>query len=268
MISESKKRIVLLVDESGSMSSQRFEVISGINDMIRQQRELQDEPIEFTVVKFNTIVENVSSGLLDNIDYFTSVDYIPRGGTALYDAIGSTINKYIDETNNIMIIVTDGQENSSREFSRTQMVSLIDNQQQTKNWNFIYLSEDPTTVKQGVSMGITNSKIGCSNTCVGQRKSGKAIGEESLQMYINDVSKDNTSMNYDDWKSANYKQTTTTTTKYAPLSRVRTTTTTKTKRPLHQGTSQYSRISQYPHVHGQPVSKSWCSSSYFNQRKF
>ena len=201
MISQTK-RIILLLDESGSMFSQKNDVITGVNEMIRSQRELQESSIEFSIIKFNTNVTKIRSDMLQNVKPFSGRDYSPSGGTALYDAIGMTINKYSNDVGTIMIVVTDGMENSSREYNRKQMIDMINHQRLTKNWNFIYLSEDPTTVKQGESIGINNSVKQCSNTFVGHQQCGKVIGSSSLQNFIKDVSSGKTTQNYDEYCSA------------------------------------------------------------------
>ena len=200
-----RKHIILLLDESGSMDSQKHNVIKGVNEMIKQQRELQFEPINLSIIKFNTLVTKVRCDNLWNVKPFSLSDYTPSGSTALYDAIGSTISKFANDINTIMVIVTDGQENSSREYSRQQMINMIDKQRKTKNWNFIYLSEDPTTVEQGNSMGIMNSAMNCSNTMVGRNQAGVTIGSNSLQTYIRDVTTGSTKRNYDDWQQIQTK---------------------------------------------------------------
>jgi uncharacterized protein YegL len=198
-----RKHIILLLDESGSMESQKANVINGVNETIRMQRELQFEPVTLSIVKFNSVVLKVRSDNLWNVRHFTSVDYLPNGQTALYDAIGSTISRYGDEIGTIMVIVTDGQENSSKEFTKQQMISMINKQRNTKNWNFIYLSEDPTTMRQGDSIGISNSLKNCSNSVVGYQKVGLELGSSTLQTYLKDVSQGATTRNYDDWQQWN-----------------------------------------------------------------
>lgn len=200
-----RKHIILLLDESGSMESQKANVIRGVNETIRMQRELQVDPVNLSIVKFNSTVSKVRSDSLWNVRPFTLFDYQPNGQTALYDAIGSTIGRYSDEIGTIMVIITDGQENSSREFTKQQMINLINKQRNTKNWNFIYLSEDPTTMRQGESIGISNSIKNCSNSVVGYQKVGLELGSSTLQTYIKDVSQGNTSRNYDDWQQWNQK---------------------------------------------------------------
>lgn len=199
-----RKRIILLLDESGSMMNQKHEVVEGVNDMIKQQRELQFEPVNLSIIKFNSQVNKIRSDNLWNMKPFAYHDYSPSGGTALYDAIGLTIEKFQDDVNTIMVIVTDGMENASKEFSRREMVRLIEKQRNSKNWNFIYLSEDPTTMRQGETLGF-NNRFGFSNAMVGERQSGVAIQSATLQNYISDVSKGATKLNYNDY-SANFKK--------------------------------------------------------------
>ncbi len=195
------KRIILLLDESGSMGSQKYEVIKGVNDMISHQRKLQKDAMELSIIKFNTKVNKIKTDSLYSFSPFTNQDYYPSGGTALYDAIGKTINRFIHEVNTIMVILTDGLENSSKQFTRSQMTNLINKQRTTKNWNFIYLSEDPTTFEQGEVLGISNSAYNCSNMLVGNKNSGKTIGSMRLQNYISDVSQGKTTQNYNDWNN-------------------------------------------------------------------
>jgi len=172
--------------------------------MIKQQKKLQPGSVNLSIIKFNDKVDKIRSASLSTIGSFNNWDYTPSGSTALYDAIGQTIGKFMDDINVIMIITTDGQENSSKEFTREQIVRLINKQRNTKNWNFIYLSEDPTTMHQGESLGINNRTFGCSNTVVGQKQSGKAIGSCTLQNYIYDVSNNNTKKNYNAYTTATH----------------------------------------------------------------
>jgi len=194
-----RKRIILLLDESSSMMNQRFDVVRGVNDMIRQQRNLQTDNVDLSIIKFNTRVDKIRSDNLFKMKRFEHSDYNPSGMTALYDAIGLTIERFMNDINVIMIIVTDGEENSSKEFTRREMVRLINRQRNSKNWNFIYLSEDPTTVQQGESLGINNYESNCSNVLIGKKQSGQTIGSSTLQNYICDVSKGMTKQNFNEY---------------------------------------------------------------------
>lgn len=196
-------RIVVLVDESGSMYNQKYEVIDGINTMINSQRKLQEKDIYMDFVKFNTGVCHQYSKKLSQIPCITSKDYCPNGGTALYDAIGQIINKYNNETAVTMVITTDGMENSSKEYNRETITKLIDDQKKKKDWNFIYLSEDPTVSKQGYACGLDNfrgTKNACSNVYIGAGQTGAHMTKGSFNTYLGECSQQQTNMDYDSWK--------------------------------------------------------------------
>lgn len=196
-------RIVILIDESGSMSSQKYEVIDGINTIINSQRKLQETDVEMDFIKFNTGVKHQYSNKLSKMPCITSNDYCPNGGTALYDAIGQIIHKYRNEIGLTMVITTDGQENSSKEYTRDSITKLIDEQKKENDWNFIYLSEDPTVAQQGYSCGL-NNYIGkrnvCSNATVGIGKTGMNLQSSVFNAYLGECSQQKTQMDYSGWK--------------------------------------------------------------------
>merc|ERR1711881_427171 len=86
-------------------------------------------------------------------------NYNPNNMTALYDAIGETLQNYSRETDNIMVIITDGEENSSRKFNRDQVQKLIKKYSDDKNWIFHYLGANQDAWKVGQSIGITQEKF-------------------------------------------------------------------------------------------------------------
>lgn len=161
--------IILIIDQSGSMSCQKDNIINGINEMIKQQRGIhssRSNEIVFDIVKFSYTVEFNKSETLMGISFITYKDYVPGGLTALYDAIGTTINRYKEEKNVIVVIATDGLENASRKYNYKQIADMITTCTEEKKWKFIYLSEDIDTFKQGNDIGITN------NTAVGSQNLG------------------------------------------------------------------------------------------------
>ena len=162
-------RIILVLDESGSMFAQTKDVIGGVNEMIKQQRMLEPErnnEVIFNIIKFSGIVSPIMSNTLDKIENFSEKDYKPSGSTALYDAIGKTISQFKNERDVVMVIGTDGEENSSRVYGKPEIVRMIAEQREFFGWEFIYLSEDLDTFKQGNSIGFTQGTKGCTNICV------------------------------------------------------------------------------------------------------
>jgi uncharacterized protein YegL len=153
--------IVLVVDRSGSMASIRTDAEGGINTFIEQQ---QKEPghANFTLVQFDTMYEFVHSGVpIRQVPHFTLE---PRGSTALLDAVGRTINETgsrlakMNEADRpglvVFLIVTDGEENSSREFTREQIRKMIEHQQSVYNWQFTFLAANQDAFAEAGAMGI------------------------------------------------------------------------------------------------------------------
>lgn len=158
-------KIVVILDESGSMDSVRTKMIESINDLIKEQKQVKDRTATFTLVKFNDRVNRViKNEILSDVSYISSEDYNPSGSTALYDAIADTINWFRDEKNVLVVIVTDGQENASRKYSKREVSDIIESKKQYDDWSFVYLSNDLKTAEQGKQLGLNISRN--SSNCV------------------------------------------------------------------------------------------------------
>ena len=161
--SNQKTQIICILDTSGSMSSIINDSIGGFNTFLKQQRELKDEAT-LTVVLFddtyNLLYDNVD---IKKVEDITNKVWIPRGTTALYDAIGKTINTV--KANHVKLgkerpskvlvcIVTDGQENASREYKLDDIKNLIKDCEEN-DWNFIYLAANQNAFDVGTSFGVS-----------------------------------------------------------------------------------------------------------------
>ena len=161
--SNEKTQIICILDRSGSMSSIMSDSIGGFNTFLKQQKELPDEAT-LTVALFDDKYEL----LYDNIDIkktkdITPKEWYPRGTTALYDAIGKTINDVKANHNNLGVeapskvlvcIVTDGYENSSKEYQLSDIEKLI-KKCEKDDWNFIYLAANQDAFAVGMSFGVS-----------------------------------------------------------------------------------------------------------------
>jgi hypothetical protein len=158
--------IVLVLDSSGSMASIKNDIVGSVNEFIKGQQyaEVKEIPI-FTLVKFSDTVQTVVEKPLNQIRPITDKDYTPTGSTALYDAIGMTMEKLKDKKRVIMVIVTDGQENASRKFNRKQIFDMINEYKTKAEWAFIYLSSDIDTFAQGDNIGCKNTVINSTGEC-------------------------------------------------------------------------------------------------------
>lgn len=132
-------------------------MIKAINDLITEQQQL-DRPCRFTLVKFNGSVHHVIENRnLKDVKPLSIEDYAPDKTTALYDAIGSTIDWFRYESNVLMVIVTDGQENASTKYSKEQIMQELDEKRKFREWTYVYLSNDLSNSEQGMSLGFDNS---------------------------------------------------------------------------------------------------------------
>ena len=153
-------KIVIVLDESGSMQNMKQKMIDSINSLIMEQKQVTDKggrSATFTLVKFNNNVYRVVKNMsLNNVKLLADSDYEPNGSTALYDAIGDTINWFENEKNVLMVIVTDGQENASQKYDKHYINKMI-NSKKESGWSYVYLSSDLNTFEQGKSMGLEKS---------------------------------------------------------------------------------------------------------------
>lgn len=163
-------KIVIVLDESGSMGSIKQDMLKSINDLIREQKQVRGRPTTFTLVKFNDKINRViKNASLNDVKELSIEDYSPSGSTALYDGICDTIKWFRNEKNVLMIIVTDGMENASKTYNKRQLVSMIDEKKKNNEWTYVYLSNDLSTFEQGNNMGLKSSSF--ASNCVLEQKS-------------------------------------------------------------------------------------------------
>jgi len=153
-----KTEIIMITDRSGSMSSIKRDAEGGFNNFIEEQKKVGGE-VRVTSVIFDSQVETQYEKLdLQAVPQFT---LMPRGSTALQDAIGQTLNvqgKRIHDENwadlVIVTILTDGEENASREYSAQQIKEMITHAEQ-HNWKFIFLAANQDAFQAGAAYGIS-----------------------------------------------------------------------------------------------------------------
>lgn len=156
--------LVFILDKSGSMGGLETDTIGGYNTMLKKQQAVEGE-CHITTVLF----DNKYELLHDRIDIravgpMTEKEYQVGGSTALLDAIGTTIHKIgsaqrhtADEyrAENVMfVIITDGEENSSREYSSDKVKAQIEHQKTKYGWEFIFLGANIDAVQTAGRFGI------------------------------------------------------------------------------------------------------------------
>lgn len=160
---ENCARIVIILDRSGSMNSVREATVAGFNDFIRKQREYEGE-VTVKLVQFDDQYEVVFDKPLAEVPELTQDTFVPRGYTALYDAQGKTIVALGEElealpeserpSKVIVMTLTDGLNNASREYRLERVAELIRHQTQKYNWDFIFLGANQDAVKTATSLNI------------------------------------------------------------------------------------------------------------------
>lgn len=144
--------IVIIVDRSGSMARIRDEAEGGINAFMEEQGKVGKARV--TIVEFDNYIKVVC----DQVDSKEVPEYklVPRGGTALLDAIGSVIGdpeKYTSKDGKTIVVVnTDGMENASKEWTRDKIFETI-NERKEAGWEFMFLAAGQDAIQTGMSYG-------------------------------------------------------------------------------------------------------------------
>lgn len=177
--------IAYLLDRSGSMGAVQDAVASAFNEFVESQRR---EPGRTTMglTLFNTTVDVRHAVVdLDDVERLVvGVNYVPGGMTALDDATAITINETgrvlsdIDEGDRpsrvLFVIHTDGHENSSREYSRRQVIDMRRHQEDAYAWTFLFIGADQDAWDNPYGIDARNT-ISYDNTDVGTRDAGAAL---------------------------------------------------------------------------------------------
>lgn len=151
-----------IIDKSGSMQGQQRTVIDGFNeqlqDMAREEKE-QDVRYLVSLTMFSHDVVKVFTDLpLAEVPRLTKKTYDPDGSTALFDAIGSSIDRAAPgETDVIVTIMTDGQENASTKWKQSAINTLIKLRQDENKWGFVFFGANQDAWKAASGMGIANA---------------------------------------------------------------------------------------------------------------
>ncbi len=159
-----KTELAFILDRSGSMESIRTAAIAGFNAFLRDQQAATGQT-RLSLVFFDTDIET----RLDSIPVAEAVSldhdsYVPRGSTALLDAIGDTIDRLgqrlaalpeADRPDHVSIaILTDGEENSSTRFTWADVAKRIKHQTEKYAWEFLFLGAGEDAIATAARMHI------------------------------------------------------------------------------------------------------------------
>lgn len=156
--------IVFILDRSGSMASMVESAISGFNRLLREQQQVPGHA-RFTLVLFDDQYElPFHSVPIEEVVELDTTTFVPRGSTALLDAIGRTIDELGKKLSNtpaadrpdqvIIAILTDGEENSSKDYSWEDVAKRIRHQTDKYQWQFLFLGANQDAIATAGRMSI------------------------------------------------------------------------------------------------------------------
>ncbi|MBS3976447.1 MAG: VWA domain-containing protein [Syntrophomonadaceae bacterium] len=157
--------LVFMLDKSGSMGGLETDTIGGYNSMLAKQQAVEGE-CHITTVLFDNNYELLHDRIdIKAVSTITEKEYQVGGSTALLDAIGRTIHKIGNAQKHtaddyraekvMFVIITDGEENSSREYSAEKIKAQIERQKTKYGWEFIFLGANIDAVETASRFGIS-----------------------------------------------------------------------------------------------------------------
>ena len=155
--------VVFVIDESGSMTGTEQDVIGGFKKVVDEQKANDKGSCSVSYFKFASEVEEVFIGKdVNDVEYLDG-KYLPGGMTALFDGVGTAIDKIGKWLNSmkeedkpektLVVIMTDGGENFSKEYSASKVKDMIKHQEEKYNWSFVYMGSDLTNADDANTLG-------------------------------------------------------------------------------------------------------------------
>jgi hypothetical protein len=160
-------QIIAVLDKSGSMHHLTNDTIGGFNSFIEEQRK-QPGDLVITTVLFNSGYEVLHDQKnLRDIEKLSDNAYKAEGNTALLDAMGKSmidVGRKLADMNEedrpskvIMFVITDGQENASREYTGKQIKEMVEEQKNKYSWEFMFIGANIDAFAVGSDLGIMRS---------------------------------------------------------------------------------------------------------------
>ncbi len=160
--------LVFILDRSGSMSGLEADTIGGFNSLLNKQKK-EDGEAYISTLLFDDTIEVLHDRVdIKKVEPITDKDYYVRGCTALLDALGGAIchignvHKYAREEDRpektLFIITTDGQENSSRNYTYDKVKKMVECQKEKYDWEFLFLGANIDAVAEAKRFGIKEDR--------------------------------------------------------------------------------------------------------------
>lgn len=159
-VDEEALDLVFILDKSGSMGGLEEDTIGGFNSMLAKQREEQKKTnckAYVTTVLFNSEVNIIHKSVpIEKVAPMTSKEYRVGGCTALLDAMGDAIT-FMDRLKSeqgkaLVVVITDGYENSSRRYKKDEIKKLVEAHKK-QGWDFVFMGADLSAVDEARDYG-------------------------------------------------------------------------------------------------------------------
>lgn len=161
--------IACVLDRSGSMEAMKAEAIGGFNAFLEAQKNAPGE-VRFTLILFdNEYLKVIDHQPLQTVPPLTEETFVPRGSTALLDAMGRTIDEIgarLAKTPEherpgkvIIACMTDGFENASRRYSNEKVAKMIELQKNMYSWDFVFLAASMEAREMAKSWSVDDADI-------------------------------------------------------------------------------------------------------------
>ena len=163
-----KTQIAIVLDRSGSMGVCRKETIDAFNEQVKTIRQNSKKGMDTRVslFTFGTVADEPKffNEPATSLEELTMEDYVPEGYTAMYDGVGMAITRLNDlkedkDTAYLVVIISDGEENNSKEFNAAKIAEKIKSLEATRHWTFTYLgaNQDLSQVSKRLNININNT---------------------------------------------------------------------------------------------------------------
>jgi len=163
--------ITVILDRTGSMESIRDDTIGGFNAFLKSQKDAPGTAT-MTLVQFDSqdpyeIIHRFKT--IDQVPELTRATFVPRASTPLLDALGRGINDLEESISKLakddspsrilFVVVTDGQENASKEFRKNQIEKMIKEKTEKNDWQFVFLSADIAAIGDAKALGMRSDAM-------------------------------------------------------------------------------------------------------------
>lgn len=170
--------ICFVIDESGSMAYSKDDITGGFKQMIEDQKK---STVGECIVSLYRFSDGVTCDFIGKpVSEIQDIEYHPRGLTAMNDGVGTAIDeigKWLCDMNeedrpskNMIVIMTDGIENNSVEYTLDDVKQRIQHQEEKYSWTFVYMGTDIHTLKDADNLGINIKSLSSRDNIVNNYK--------------------------------------------------------------------------------------------------